>query len=92
MIFFLNPQFLLFSFSILLTLSYLPHAKQFENPNIMKPFTKLNTQIEPSKHQSRTNTEKISTCPNHINPFTTLTIPLREYVHDIIILTYGYGG
>ena len=79
------------SISILLALSYLPNAKQFENPNIMKPFTKLNTQIEPSKHQSRTNTEKISTCPNQINPFTTLTIPLREYVHDIIILTYGYG-
>ena len=77
MIFF-NPQFLLFSFSILLALSnYLPNTKKFENPNIMKPYTKLNTQIEPSKHQSRTNTEKISAYPNHINPFTTLTIPLR---------------
>ena len=51
MIFF-NPQFLLFSFSILLALSYLPNTKKFENPNIMKPYTKLNTQIEPSKHQS----------------------------------------
>ena len=50
--FFFNPQFLLFSFSILLVLSYLPNTKKFENPNIMKPFTKLNTQIEPSKHQS----------------------------------------
>ena len=49
--FFFNPQFLLFSFSILLVLSYL-NTKKFENPNIMKPFTKLNTQIEPSKHQS----------------------------------------
>ena len=76
MIFF-NPQFLLFSFSILLALSYLPNTKKFENPNIMKPYTKLNTQIEPSKHQSRTNTEKISAYRNHINPFTTRTIPLR---------------
>ena len=60
-------------FYILLVLSYLPNTKQSENPNIMKPFTKLNTQIEPIKHQSWTNIEKISTYPNHINPFTSLT-------------------
>ena len=75
-------------FSILIALSYLSNTKQYENPNIMKPFTKLNTQIEPSKHQSWINAEKISTYPNHINPFTSLTNS-TSHVQDIIILTYG---
>ena len=83
-------------FYILLVLSYLPNTKQFENPNIMKLFTKLNTQIEPSKHQSWTNTEKDLNLPKpyqsfHLSNKSTSLVRTGYYYPYLWWLAFEWG-